>query len=170
MICLIISVNKRGPCLYATHLNVTEALHFQGIEPGRGYIISKIPEPHLFESFWKLVVEKNCTTVVVIDDMQEESVRSSPMMTSSNGHIFGVTGPLRGESIGHWWISLTKASEAEIWCFLWSAPEQTVEQTIEVPVIWDAIALIMMSMQWLKKSDNFVGGLWGGNMRKLMAL
>ena len=146
MICPFISLNKRGPCLYATHLNVTEALHFQGNEPGRGYIISKIPEPHLFESFWKLVVDKNCTTVVVIDDMQEESVRSSPMMTSSNGNIFRVTGPLRGEPTGHRWIPLTKASDAEIWRFPWSAPEQTVEQTLEAPVIWDAIALIMMSM------------------------
>ena len=27
--------------------------------------------------------------------------------------------------------------------FLCSSPEQTVEQTIETPVIWDAISLIM---------------------------
>ena len=27
-------------------------------------------------------------------------------------------------------ISITKASEAELWCFLRPAPEQTVEQTI----------------------------------------
>ena len=33
----------------------------------------------------------------------------------------------------------TKASDAELWCFLWSAPEQTVEQTIDTPVIWDAM-------------------------------
>ena len=42
--------------------------------------------------------------------------------------------------------SLTKASDAELWCFPWSAPEQTVKQTIETPVIWDAIALIMTSL------------------------
>ena len=30
--------------------------------------------------------------------------------------------------------------------FLWSAPEKTVVQTIETPLIWDAIALIMMSL------------------------
>ena len=35
---------------------------------------------------------------------------------------------------------VTKASDAELWRFLWFAPEQTVEQTIETPVIWDAIA------------------------------
>ena len=65
-------------------------------------------------------------------------------MTSSNGTIFPVTGPLGGEFTGHWWIPLTKASNEELWCFLWSAPEQTLEQAIETPVIWDAIVLIMI--------------------------
>ena len=41
------------------------------------------------------------------------------MMTSSN--IFRFTGPLFGEFTGRWWIPLTKASDAELWCFLWSA-------------------------------------------------
>ena len=45
------------------------------------------------------------------------------IMTSSNGNIFGVTGSLCGEFTGDRWIPLTKASDAEIWCFLWSAPE-----------------------------------------------
>ena len=45
------------------------------------------------------------------------------MMTSSNGDIFRVTGPLWGEFTGHRWIPLTKASDAELWCSLWSAPE-----------------------------------------------
>ena len=36
-----------------------------------------------------------------------------------------------------------KASDAEFWCFLWSAPEQMVRKTIEMLVIWDAISLIM---------------------------
>ena len=39
------------------------------------------------------------------------------MKTSSYGNIFFVTGPLWGESTGHWWIPLTKASDAELWCF-----------------------------------------------------
>ena len=38
-----------------------------------------------------------------------------------------VTGPLCGEFTCHRWISLTKASDAEHWCFLCSTPEQTVE-------------------------------------------
>ena len=41
---------------------------------------------------------------------------------------------------------LSKTSEVELWCFLSSVPEQTAEQIIETPVIWDAIALIMTSM------------------------
>ena len=36
-----------------------------------------------------------------------------PMMTSSNGNIFRVTGPLCGEFTGHRWIPRTKASDAE---------------------------------------------------------
>ena len=43
------------------------------------------------------------------------------MMTSSNGNIFRVTGHLCGEFTGVRWIPRTKASDAELWCFLWSA-------------------------------------------------
>ena len=50
------------------------------------------------------------------------------VMTSSNGNIFRVTGPLWGESTGHRWIPRTKASDVELWYYLWSAPEQTIEQ------------------------------------------
>ena len=39
-------------------------------------------------------------------------------MTSSNGHIFCVTGPLCGEFTGHRWIPLQKASNKELWYFL----------------------------------------------------
>ena len=49
------------------------------------------------------------------------------MMTSSKRNIFRVTGPLWGEFTGHRWIPLTKASDAELWCILWSSPEQMVE-------------------------------------------
>ena len=37
------------------------------------------------------------------------------------------------------WIPLIKATDAELWCFLWSAPEPTVEQTFKTPVIWDPL-------------------------------
>ena len=89
---------------------------------------------------------------------------SKNMMKSSYDNIFRVTGPLCGEFTGQWWIPFTKASDAELWCFLWSAPEQTVERN-ETPVIWDAIALIMSSLYLNDiKFMRFVGALssWMG--------
>ena len=74
------------------------------------------------------------------------------MMTSSNGNIFHVTGLLQGGPTGHWWIPPTKARDAELWCFLWCAPEQTVEQTVNMPVLWGAMALIVTSLLCIWKS------------------
>ena len=45
------------------------------------------------------------------------------MMTSSNGNTFRVTGHLCGEFTGQRWIPRTMASDAELWCFLWSTPQ-----------------------------------------------
>ena len=45
------------------------------------------------------------------------------MMTSSNGNIFRVTGHLSGEFTSGRWTPRTKASDAELWCFLWCVPE-----------------------------------------------
>ena len=47
---------------------------------------------------------------------------STAMMTSSNGNIFRVIGPLWDESTGHRWIPITKASDAE----------QTAEQAVDL--------------------------------------
>ena len=49
------------------------------------------------------------------------------MMTSSNGNSVRVTGPLGAKFTGHWWIPLTEASDAELWCFLWYVSDQTVK-------------------------------------------
>ena len=45
---------------------------------------------------------------------------------SSNGNIFRVTGHLCGEFTNPWRIPHTKAGDAEPWCFLSSASEQTI--------------------------------------------
>ena len=70
-------------------------------------------------------------------------------MTSSTGNIFHVTGLLCGEFTGDRWIPLTNATDAELWGFLWSAPEWTVAQTIARLVIWDAIA----ARSWSRCND-----------------
>ena len=49
--------------------------------------------------------------------------------------------------------SRTNASDAKLWYFLGSAPDPTVEQTVETPVISDAIALIMTSLWWIGGSQ-----------------
>ena len=43
------------------------------------------------------------------------------MVPSSNGIIFRVTGLLCGEFTGHRWTPCTKASDTELWCFIWFA-------------------------------------------------
>ena len=62
--------------------------------------------------------------------------------------IFSVISFTGGEFTGARGFPRTKASDAELWCFLWSAPEQTVKLTIKAPVIWDAIELIMTPLLW----------------------
>ena len=44
--------------------------------------------------------------------------------------------------------TLTKASDAQLWCFLWCAPEQMIQQTLETPVIWGVMELIVTSLLW----------------------
>ena len=69
------------------------------------------------------------------------------MMTSSNGNIFRVTGHMwENPRVTSGLPSCTKVSNAEHWCFLWTAPKYAVEQPFETPVIWDAIALIITSL------------------------
>ena len=76
------------------------------------------------------------------------------MITSSNENIFRVTGPFWGESTGHRWIPLTNGSDAEFWCLLWSAPEQTVDlrrhrALYDVTVTWwgsDEFKLLVLNL------------------------
>ena len=97
---------------------------------------------------------RHLPTRTIRQDTSSQSGRSltgtpfllSHMKTSSNGNIFCVTGSLCGEFAGHRWIPFTKASDAELWCFLWSAPEWMVEWTTMRLVIWNIIALIMTSL------------------------
>ena len=95
-----------------------------------------------YDFFWRRCNAQNIRYNWIWHIQLSSSSRDdSRMMTSSYGNIFRVTGPLYGEFTGHRWIPLTKPSDAELWCFLWSAPEQTADQTMEK--IWDVIAFII---------------------------
>ena len=58
-----------------------------------------------------------CCSEGVNDEVLLTLVLVCIVMTSSNGNIFRVTGLLWGEFTGHRWIPLTKASDAELWCY-----------------------------------------------------
>ena len=63
--------------------------------------------------------------------------------------IFRVTGPLWGESIGHQWIHLIKASNAELWLYIYGP-----EQTIETPAVRDAMSLNVTSLWWYTTQES----------------
>ena len=79
--------------------------------------------------YWFFLTIPQCTRFMFCYDM----LFTHNMMTESIGSIFPVTGHCEGN---HRWIPLTKASKAELWCFLWPAPAQTVQKTIVTPMIW----------------------------------
>ena len=80
------------------------------------------------------------------------------MMMSSNGNIFHVTGPVCKEFTSHRWIPLTEATDAELWCFLWSAPEQTAQDDGDLKchnAIYD-ITVMFISPQISQTSPSWV--------------
>ena len=86
------------------------------------------------------------------------------MMTSSNGNIFRVTGHLCGEFPGHRWIPRTKASDAKLWCFLWSAPWVNNEKTGDLKrhrAHYDVIVVIRVTRSPKKILLAITGHMWG---------
>ena len=70
------------------------------------------------------MIIRQCISCVVDRRALRKLRKTLSMMTSWSGNIFRVAGPFCGEFISHRWIPSTKASGAELWCFLWSWPEQ----------------------------------------------
>ena len=97
-----------------------------------------------YEKSWVTFVEilSNAVCIILLD-----FIKTLFMMTSSNGNTFLAAALCEGNPtvIGHRLIRLTKASDAELWWFVWSTPDQTFEHLIEAPVMWDAIPRIMTS-------------------------
>ena len=78
------------------------------------YFPNKVPVVQSF--MFSLMIGWMIRLPVIWDVMMVEIFS---MMTSSNGNIFHVTGPLCREFTSHWWILLTRSSDTELWCFLW---------------------------------------------------
>ena len=82
---------------------------------------------HVLHNCFRYICDCSKTTsCLFVVGVSDKSLTYSPslciMMASSNGNIFGVTGTLCGEFTGPGEFP-TKASDAELWCFLWSASE-----------------------------------------------
>ena len=105
-----------------------------------------ITDKMMFGKIENLMKHQRRVSAVIWDHFYTTSSTESWVLTSPNENIFLVNGFLCGEFTCHMWILLTKASDAERWCFLWSVPELTAEYTIAMLVVWDAIALIMTSL------------------------
>ena len=95
-----------------------------------------------------------------------EVLANLDMMTSPNGNIFRVTGPLRGEFTDHRWIPRTKASNAELWCFLWSAPELYINDWVNNREAGDLrrhlahCDVSVMDHEGCDSTDNNVNNFW----------
>ena len=66
------------------------------------------------------ISQTSCSTLPNVYDMM---TKVQGMMMLSNGTIFRVIGHMCVEFTGHLWIPRAKDSDAELWCFLWSATE-----------------------------------------------
>ena len=70
------------------------------------------------------------------------------MMTSSNGNIFHITGPLWGESTVTGGFPWQRSVTWGFGAFFDLRLNKRLSQHIETPVTWDAIALIMTQLWW----------------------
>ena len=79
------------------------------------------------ESWWRHEMETFSALLVLFEAVSPARCRFQPVLPGAALR----RNCLWGGSTGHRWIPLTKASDAELWCFLWFTPEQTAWQTTE---------------------------------------
>ena len=132
----------KGPINIITAMFQIMAWRRPGDKPLSGPMIVRLPTHICFtRPQWVNSLHQNKVTIPLNNDVNYSAPRyqvqnchisherfshcsmfSELMMTSSNENIFRVTGHLCGEFTGQRWIPRTKASDAELWCFLWSVP------------------------------------------------
>ena len=84
------------------------------------------------------VLQSQCELFSAICRWTLPSSQACQLLSNSNR---GETAIAKCRNFAYRWFPIRKASDAELLCFLWTAHEQTAEQTIEAPVIWDILAL-----------------------------
>ena len=86
-------------------------------------------------------------------------------MTSSNGNMFRVTGPLCWEFTGHRWIPHTEASDAELWCLFFICAwmnawvnNREAGDLRRLSVRYDVIVMSMQSKHETSKHTSIING------------
>ena len=98
-----------------------------------------------FPYCWPFVGRIHCSPVYFLTkDRECGALRVLSLIVWRFMRTFSCLSRMKASSNGG--FPLTKASDAERGCFLWSVPEQSAKQIIETQVISDVIALIMTSL------------------------
>ena len=124
-LCIVIDINGLLRLMITTTLFINVSLLLPLFSKNHSFTSKdRVPSAGIIE--WRLCKSRDISCGGIRLNHKKRQI-SFPcdfsMMTSSNGNIFRVTGHLCGEFTGHRWIPRTKASDAELWCFLWSTPE-----------------------------------------------
>ena len=82
-------------------------------------IYRSLLDPNFYSSYFKFYHHKG---PVMRESFPWHVSSCEGLLNIGVGNIC-VTGPLCEDFTGLRWIPFTKASDAELWCFLWSAPE-----------------------------------------------
>ena len=82
---------------------------------------------HFFYICWKKPLKECVDTFSVMQLWVLLTIQVTNALSWWRHQILRVTGHLWGEFTGHGWIPRTKASDAGLWCILWSAPEYKIE-------------------------------------------
>ena len=84
------------------------------------------------------------------------------MITSWQGNIFHVIGPLWGEFTGHWWIPLTKTSDVKFLCYLW---HYTFHMFFTCSLLWHLhLPSLLKIYQILPQPENNTSCWFHGNL------
>ena len=105
------------------HLKISSA-KWRPFWPGRDELIDWYQWRHLLGDNnvdYVVCLKAQFMSHTALSNQKWQVLHKYDMMTSSNGNIFRVTGHLCGEFTGLRWIPRTKASDAELWYFLWCA-------------------------------------------------
>ena len=77
---------------------------------------------------------------------------------------FRIDGPLRGESIGHWWFPSRRAIGAELFFVLVVSLYRLLsENTVQLPMIWDIMTFIYFATITHMEITPCFGSAWKSN-------